>query len=75
MEPIESDVGNVSVTLLVGNLTAESTDAVVNPTDAGLSLTGAVSRSLLDAGGKQIETELKQIGALDEYQMLNSRLD
>lgn len=71
VEPIEAAVGNVSVTLLKGDLIAESTDAVVNPTDAGLSLSGAVSRSLLQAGGKQIETELKQRGSLEETYALD----
>ena len=61
-------MGNVSVTLLRGDLTAERTDAVVNPTDAGLSLSGAVSRSLLKKGGDQIGTELKRKGVLENYQ-------
>ncbi|XP_048244604.1 protein mono-ADP-ribosyltransferase PARP14-like isoform X2 [Haliotis rufescens] len=52
-------IGKVTVTLKPGNITGEKANCIVNSTNSQLNLKqGAVSKSILEAGGNDLEKEL-----------------
>ena len=58
-------INGVFIEILQGDITNESTDAIVNPSDKGLMLTGDLSKALIAKGGASIEDECKVIGKLN----------
>ncbi len=54
--------GNVSVEIIKGDITIETTDAIVNSTSQSFDFSGAVSKAILRAGGQGILAECKSKG-------------
>jgi eukaryotic-like serine/threonine-protein kinase len=52
--------GKLLIRLIRGDISTRRTDAVVNPTNRSLSMSGSVSRSLLVAGGPELSVEIKK---------------
>ena len=61
-----SVINGVFVEVLQGDITIESTEAIVNPTDENLELTGKLSKALIAKGGTSIAQECKTIGKLKD---------
>ena len=57
-------VGNLSVEILPGDLTAQDIDAVVNAANNDLQLGGGVAGAIARAGGPQIQLECDRIGPI-----------
>lgn len=51
---------NVKVTVTVGDITQQPTDAVVNPANSLLIMGGGVAGAIKRAGGQEIENEARQ---------------
>lgn len=60
-EPSEANIEQLQVAVVSGDLTQETTDAIVNPTDVSLSLGGLVSKKLQQAGGSAIAADCKKL--------------
>jgi len=57
--------GRVTVQVTVGDITQETTDAIVNNTNSQLDLSrGAVSKALSKAGGSQFQAECQKLGGI-----------
>lgn len=59
-EPAAAIIEQLAVTVVPGDLTQETTDAVVNPTDEQLSNACEVSQQLIRAGGPVIREKCKE---------------
>ncbi|XP_072024928.1 protein mono-ADP-ribosyltransferase PARP14-like [Amphiura filiformis] len=57
---VEMKIGQIRVQVCSGDLTKESTEAIVNSVGPGLGLNGPVSQAIIRAGGKSIEKECEQ---------------
>ncbi|XP_053352525.1 poly(ADP-ribose) polymerase family member 14-related sequence 1 isoform X2 [Clarias gariepinus] len=59
----ETTVGGVVLQVLSGDITKETTDAIVNSTNDNFTLKSGVSKAILDAAGPNVEAECQQQGA------------
>ena len=63
--PIHGSIINgVRLQVVEGDITDEATDAIVNPTDEKMMLTGIISQKILAKGGQSIKIECKKIVTL-----------
>ena len=66
---------NVSLKVFKGDITAHSSDVIVNAANGDLNHVGGVAKSILDAGGKEIQDEcnayVKAEGKLYEGELYN----
>ena len=65
-------INGVLIEVLQGDITNESTEAIVNPTDKDLELTGSLSRALIEKGGSSIAEECKAIGKLKDVSITSA---
>ena len=68
-EEIEATIGQLSVAVVSGDLLCETTDAILNPTDAFLSLSGNVSTKITQAGGHSIQDECNALKSTHHYRL------
>ena len=65
-------INGVSIEVVQGDITDEATDAIVNPTDEKMGLTGNLSKAILAKGGQSIEMECKAIGTLKDVALTSA---
>ncbi|XP_059822321.1 protein mono-ADP-ribosyltransferase PARP14-like [Hypanus sabinus] len=59
----EMPVGPILLQLVLGDITKESTDVIVNSSNANFTLKAGVSKAILDAAGPTVEAECHQKGS------------
>ncbi|XP_042068614.1 protein mono-ADP-ribosyltransferase PARP15 isoform X2 [Haplochromis burtoni] len=59
----ETKMGNVTIQVVTGDITKETTDIIVNSSNESFSLKSGVSKAILDAAGKAVEVECHNFGA------------
>ncbi|KAL6101260.1 parp14 [Pungitius sinensis] len=59
----ETQMGSVTVQVVTGDITKETSDVVVNSSNAAFSLKSGVSKAILDAAGPAVEVECTNLGA------------
>ncbi len=59
---IERQVGNSRIVLVEGDITAQTTDAIVNPANSRLILGGGVAGAIRSKGGPEIQKACDAIG-------------
>ena len=52
-----------------GDITEENTDAIINPTDNKFALEGAISKKILEKGGRQIVNDCATLVSLKDFAM------
>ena len=65
-------INGAIIEVVQGNITDEATNAIVNPTDDKLGLTGSLSKAILDKGGTSIAAECKAIGTLNDVALTSA---
>ncbi|XP_040056587.2 poly(ADP-ribose) polymerase family member 14-related sequence 1 [Gasterosteus aculeatus] len=60
----ETKMGSVTVQVVTGDITKETSDVVVNSSNAAFSLKSGVSKAILEAAGPAVEVECTNLGAL-----------
>uniref|UniRef100_A0A8C5BGJ7 Poly [ADP-ribose] polymerase n=1 Tax=Gadus morhua TaxID=8049 RepID=A0A8C5BGJ7_GADMO len=58
----EITIGHVRVQVVLGDITKETTDVIVNSSNESFSLKSGVSKAILDAAGPTVENECKNLG-------------
>ncbi|KAI1899401.1 hypothetical protein AGOR_G00061400 [Albula goreensis] len=58
----EMQVGGVLFQVVMGDITKETTDVIVNSSNADFSLRSGVSKAIMDAAGQAVDAECKQLG-------------
>ncbi|XP_061082720.1 poly(ADP-ribose) polymerase family member 14-related sequence 1 isoform X2 [Conger conger] len=66
----EMRVGGVLLQVVTGDITAETSDVIVNSSNADFSLRSGVSKAILDAAGPTVDAECKQLGAQANKDMI-----
>ncbi|KAG5833574.1 hypothetical protein ANANG_G00277340 [Anguilla anguilla] len=66
----EMRVGGVLLQVVTGDITQETTDVIVNSSNADFSLRSGVSKAILDAAGPVVDAECKQLGAQANKDMI-----
>ncbi|XP_077979618.1 protein mono-ADP-ribosyltransferase PARP14-like [Glandiceps talaboti] len=60
---LHMEIGNIAVQVQQGDITVETTEAIVNSTNTSMDLLkGAVSKAILNAGGKTVLDETRSLG-------------
>lgn len=59
----ETKLGNVTVQVLTGDITKETTDVIVNSSNSDFSLKSGVSKAILEAAGPAVENECQTLAA------------
>uniref|UniRef100_A0A3P9IKF6 Poly [ADP-ribose] polymerase n=1 Tax=Oryzias latipes TaxID=8090 RepID=A0A3P9IKF6_ORYLA len=59
----ETTMGNVTIQVVTGDITKETTDVIVNSSDEKFTLKSGVSKAILDAAGQAVEQECQTCGA------------
>ncbi|XP_039883588.1 protein mono-ADP-ribosyltransferase PARP14-like isoform X2 [Simochromis diagramma] len=59
----ETKMGNVTIQIVTGDITKETTDIIVNSSNESFSLKSGVSKAILDAAGEAVEEECHNVGA------------
>ncbi|XP_028289542.1 poly(ADP-ribose) polymerase family member 14-related sequence 1 [Parambassis ranga] len=59
----ETKMGSVTIQVVTGDITKETTDVIVNSSNEQFTLRTGVSKAILDAAGQAVETESKNLGA------------
>ncbi|XP_011487521.1 poly [ADP-ribose] polymerase 14 isoform X2 [Oryzias latipes] len=59
----ETTMGNVTIQVITGDITKETTDVIVNSSDEKFTLKSGVSKAILDAAGQAVEQECQTCGA------------
>ncbi|KAM8855349.1 poly(ADP-ribose) polymerase family member 14-related sequence 1 [Spinachia spinachia] len=59
----ETKMGRVTVQVVTGDITKETSDVVVNSSNAEFSLKSGVSKAILEAAGPAVEAECTNLGA------------
>ncbi|XP_035764916.1 protein mono-ADP-ribosyltransferase PARP14-like [Neolamprologus brichardi] len=59
----ETKMGNVTIQVVTGDITKETTDIIVNSSNESFSLKSGVSKAILDAAGKAVEVECHNFSA------------
>uniref|UniRef100_A0A3Q1EM86 Poly [ADP-ribose] polymerase n=1 Tax=Acanthochromis polyacanthus TaxID=80966 RepID=A0A3Q1EM86_9TELE len=59
----ETKMGSVTVQVVTGDITKETTDVVVNSSNEDFSLKSGVSKAILDAAGQAVEAECQTLGS------------
>uniref|UniRef100_A0A3B3CK10 Poly [ADP-ribose] polymerase n=1 Tax=Oryzias melastigma TaxID=30732 RepID=A0A3B3CK10_ORYME len=59
----ETTLGNVTIQVVTGDITKETTDIIVNSSDENFTLKSGVSKAILDAAGPAVEQECQTSGA------------
>ncbi|KAM4558451.1 poly(ADP-ribose) polymerase family member 14-related sequence 1 isoform 3-T3 [Odontesthes bonariensis] len=59
----ETKMGNVTVQVLTGDITKETTDVIVNSSNEKFTLKSGVSKAILEAAGQAVEQESRNLGA------------
>lgn len=57
----ESKFGDIFVTVVIGNIADEKSDAIVSTVDENLNCDSSVAKAIADAGGDAIRQELQNI--------------
>ncbi|KAM7380823.1 hypothetical protein PAMP_004095 [Pampus punctatissimus] len=60
----ETQMGAVTVQVVTGDITKETTDVIVNSTNEAFTLKSGVSKAILDAAGQAVEEECRNTGAM-----------
>lgn len=58
---LSENINGITLEVATGNLVDEHTDAIVNPTNEKLELTGAISREIVSKGGSAIADECRAL--------------
>ena len=64
---LRENVSGITFEVALGILADEQTDAIVNPTNEKLELTGSISRHILPKGGPAIAEELRALGRFPAF--------
>ncbi|XP_053185151.1 protein mono-ADP-ribosyltransferase PARP14-like [Scomber japonicus] len=59
----ETQMGAVTIQVVTGDITKETTDVVVNSSNNEFTLKSGVSKAILDAAGQAVEAECQTLGA------------
>ncbi|XP_055008012.1 protein mono-ADP-ribosyltransferase PARP14-like isoform X2 [Boleophthalmus pectinirostris] len=59
----EAKMGGVSVQVVTGDITKETTDVIINSSNENFSLKSGVSKAILEAAGPAVESECQSLGA------------
>ncbi|KAJ7990064.1 hypothetical protein DPEC_G00310970 [Dallia pectoralis] len=59
----ETNMGGIVIQVVTGDITKETTDVIVNSSDASFSLQSGVSKAILDAAGQTVVAECQRLGA------------
>ncbi|XP_030613963.1 protein mono-ADP-ribosyltransferase PARP14-like [Archocentrus centrarchus] len=65
----ETKMGNVTIQVFVGDITKETTDIIVNSSNESFSLMSGVSKAILEAAGKTVEVECRNLGVKSTLDM------
>uniref|UniRef100_A0A3Q2WG68 Poly [ADP-ribose] polymerase n=1 Tax=Haplochromis burtoni TaxID=8153 RepID=A0A3Q2WG68_HAPBU len=60
----KTKMGNVTIQVVTGDITKETTDIIVNSSNESFSLKSGVSKAILDAAGKAVEVECHNFGTI-----------
>uniref|UniRef100_A0A3B5AGG8 Poly [ADP-ribose] polymerase n=1 Tax=Stegastes partitus TaxID=144197 RepID=A0A3B5AGG8_9TELE len=66
----EAKMGRVTVQVVTGDITKETTDVIVNSSNDDFSLKSGVSKAILDAAGQAVEAECQTLGAQSNTDMI-----
>ncbi|XP_047456373.1 poly(ADP-ribose) polymerase family member 14-related sequence 1 isoform X2 [Mugil cephalus] len=66
----ETKMGGVTIQVVTGDITKETTDVIVNSSNENFSLKSGVSKAILDAAGQAVEVECQNLGALANQGMI-----
>ncbi|KAM9365083.1 poly(ADP-ribose) polymerase family member 14-related sequence 1 isoform 2-T2 [Pholidichthys leucotaenia] len=66
----ETKMGNVTVQVVNGDITKETTDIIINSSNDQFSLKSGVSKAILDAAGNAVEAECQTLGAQPNQGMI-----
>ncbi|XP_034043176.1 protein mono-ADP-ribosyltransferase PARP14-like isoform X1 [Thalassophryne amazonica] len=66
----ECKMGNVTIQLVTGDITKETTDVIVNSSNDKFNLKSGVSKAILDAAGQAVEAECQVLGAQGSDSMI-----
>lgn len=66
----ETTMGSVTIQLVPGDITKETSDVIVNSSNEKFNLKSGVSKAILDAAGQAVETECQNLGALPNQNMI-----
>ncbi|KAJ8350478.1 hypothetical protein SKAU_G00256080 [Synaphobranchus kaupii] len=69
----EMSVGGVLLQVVTGDITKETTDAIVNSSNADFSLRSGVSKAILDAAGPAVDAECKQLVSQGNQEMITTQ--
>uniref|UniRef100_A0A3Q0QZR5 Poly [ADP-ribose] polymerase n=1 Tax=Amphilophus citrinellus TaxID=61819 RepID=A0A3Q0QZR5_AMPCI len=59
----ETKMGNVTIQVVTGDITKETTDIIVNSSNENFTLKSGVSKAILEAAGQAVEMECHNLGA------------
>ncbi|CAI5656799.1 unnamed protein product [Oreochromis niloticus] len=59
----ETKMGNVTIQVVTGDITKETTDIIVSSSNENFTLKSGVSKAILEAAGKVVELECHNLGA------------
>ncbi|XP_030614073.1 protein mono-ADP-ribosyltransferase PARP14-like [Archocentrus centrarchus] len=65
----ETKMGNVTIQVFVGDIMKETTDIIVNSSNESFSLMSGVSKAILEAAGKTVEVECRNLGVKSTLDM------
>ncbi|XP_055494687.1 protein mono-ADP-ribosyltransferase PARP14-like isoform X1 [Leucoraja erinacea] len=72
MQETGINIGTVMVLAVPGDITKETTDAIVNSTNSHLSLGTGVSKAILTAGGQPLVDECNKLGVQNEDSVITT---
>ncbi|XP_060945027.1 uncharacterized protein LOC133022028 [Limanda limanda] len=66
----ETKMGGVTIQVLTGVITMETSEVIVNSSNDSFSLKSGVSKAILEAAGQAVEGECQRLGALPNQDMI-----
>ncbi|XP_060945028.1 protein mono-ADP-ribosyltransferase PARP14-like [Limanda limanda] len=69
----ETKMGGVTIQVVSGDITKETSEVIVNSSNNSFSLKLGVSKAILEAAGQAVEKECKRLGALPNQGMIMTK--
>ncbi|AWP12806.1 putative poly [Scophthalmus maximus] len=69
----ETKMGSVTIQVVTGDITKETSEVIVNSSNEDFSLKSGVSKAILDAAGQSVEAECQRLGAQPNPGMITTQ--